>query len=210
MALSPQERESLRLAIRRAEAGTSGEIVCVVARRSDDYFFPAAVCALFFLLLASLGAAFLLERWWIAPRLPVFAAAAMLAGLSILGLLKLLPALRLHLTPRAVRFRAAHAEAVKQFLARNVHVTSARTGVLVFVSLAERYAEVLADSGIDSRVPENTWAGLIERLTAAAAGGRLGAGLEAAVGEVGAHLAAHFPPGAENPNELPDHLVELG
>ena len=60
--------------------------------------------------------------------------------------------LRIHLVPRRQRYRHAHDNAMKQFLARNVHLTTARTGVLLFVSLAERYAEVVADAGINSQV----------------------------------------------------------
>lgn len=120
---TPAEHERIREAIRLAEAGTSGEIVCVVARQSEDYFFAAASIVLGFLLAASLLVALLLQHWWMAISLPLFVSAQAFAALSALLLLKLMPALRLALTPHGQRFRAAHANAVKQFLARNVHST---------------------------------------------------------------------------------------
>lgn len=207
--LGAAEHARIGAAIAQAEAGTAGEIVCVVARASDGYFFHAAAVALTMLLAASLAVAFALEHLWIGLRLPVFAGAVLLAGLSLLALLKLAPVLRLGLVPRATRYRAAHDNAVRQFLARKIHRTAARTGVLVFVSLAEAYAEVLADGGIDAKVDQAAWNGIVEALTAAAGAGRLADGLVRAVEEAGLLLAMHFPPVAGDRNELSDHVVEL-
>ncbi|TGW05094.1 SDR family NAD(P)-dependent oxidoreductase, partial [Mesorhizobium sp. M2D.F.Ca.ET.145.01.1.1] len=102
-----------------------------------------------------------LEAWWLTIRLPHFVIAELLALACVLALLWTLPGLRIHMVPRRLRYQAAHANAVKQFLARNVHRTTARTGVLIFVSIAERYAEVVADSGIDAKVGQQVWDGVV-------------------------------------------------
>jgi putative membrane protein len=81
--------------------------------------------------------------------------------------------------------------------------------VLIFVSVAERHAEIVADTAIDARVPLGTWKGIIDELTAAIAKGQPADGLVAAIAATGAHLAQHFPPDTGNPNELPDHLIVL-
>ena len=88
-------------------------------------------------------------------------------------------------------------------------VTAARTGVLVFVSLAERYAEVVADSGIDSRVGQHVWDGVVRDLTAHAGDDRLADGFVKAIETVGTVLAEHFPASPGDTNELDDHLVEI-
>ena len=207
--ITMEEHARVTAAIRAAEAKTDGEIYCVVARASDGYFFPAAFAALVAMLAVSLAVACGLEYWWLSIRLPHFVLAEMLAGACMLALLWLLPALRIHLVPRRLRYRAAHDNAMRQFLARNVHVTAARTGVLIFVSLAERYAVVLADSGIDARVGQQVWDDVVRNLTAQAAGDRLAEGFVEAVGAVGAVLAAHFPVTPGDVNELDDHLVEI-
>jgi len=80
---------------------------------------------------------------------------------------------------------------------------------LLFVSVAERYAEIIADKGIDATVPVGTWKKIIDDLTAAIGEGRSADGLVAAIAAIGAHLAQHFPPDARDPNELPDHLIIL-
>lgn len=207
--LTEAEHARIAEAVRAAEANTSGEIYCVVARASDGYFYPAAFTLAVGMLLASLGVAFVLEFWWVSIRPPLLVAAQVLALGSALLVLWMFPALRIHLVPRGLRYRRAHDNAVKQFLARNVHITRARTGVLLFVSLAERYAEVIADAGINRFAGQETWSGVVETLIDHARRGVLADGFVTAVGEVGALLAAHFPPEQSNPNELDDHVVEL-
>lgn len=207
--ISPEDHERIADAIRAAESKTDGEIYCVVAYASDGYFFPAAFMAMLGMLVVSLGVGYGLEASWLSIRLPHFVIAELLALASVLILLWALPALRIHLVPRRLRYQAAHANAMKQFLARNVHRTTARTGVLVFVSIAERYAEVVADSGIDSRVGQHVWDGVVRDLTAHAGDDRLAEGFVKAIHAVGAVLAEHFPVSTGDSNELDDHLVEI-
>ena len=207
--ISPEDHARIAAAIRAAERKTDGEIYCVVARTSDGYFYPAAVVAMLGVLLASIAVGFALETWWLSIRLPYFAAVQLLAAVAALVLLWLLPALRIHLVPHRLRFQAAHANAVNQFLSRNVHVTAARTGVLVFVSLAERYAEVIADSGIDSRVGQHVWDDVVRDLTRHAGEGRIADGFIQAIATAGMVLAEHFPASPGDANELDDHLVEI-
>ncbi|TGQ96318.1 TPM domain-containing protein, partial [Mesorhizobium sp. M4B.F.Ca.ET.200.01.1.1] len=96
------------------------EIYCVVAHSSDGYFFPAAFTTTIGLFVASLAVAYGLEGLWLTIRLPHFVLAQLLAFVSALALLWFLPALRIHFVPRRLRYEAAHANAMKQFLARNV------------------------------------------------------------------------------------------
>lgn len=207
--ITAEDHDRIADAIRAAELKTDGEIYCVVAHSSDDYFFPAAFTATIGLFIASLAVAYGLEAWWLAIRLPHFVLAQLLALASLCALLWFLPALRIHFVPRRLRYQAAHANAIKQFLARNVHRTKARTGVLVFVSIAERYAEVVADSGINAKVGQHVWDGVVRDLTKHAGDDRLAHGFVTAIGTVGAVLAEHFPVTAGDINELDDHLVEI-
>ncbi len=196
-------------AIRAAESTTSGEIHCVVARSSDDYFYHAAFFTMTAGLILSAATAVLLDGWWVTLRLPAFMAAVLLALGCALALIWLAPELRAHVVPKGIGFRRAHENALRQFAARNVHLTAARTGVLIFVSLAERYAVVIADSGIDAKAPQAVWDGIVSELTAQARNDRLAEGFVTAIGAAGALLAHHFPIGAGDRNELPDHLVEI-
>jgi len=207
--MTEQDHARIAEAIRAAEANTAGEIYCVVARRSDGYFFSAAMALIVSIMVISLGVAFLMEMWWLTMRLPVFVSAQLLAVAAALALVYLLPGLRIRLAPRRWQYMRAHDNALKQFLARNVHLTTRRTGVLIFVSLAERYAEIVADAGINAKVPQDLWDSIVAGLLDDAGKGRLADGFVTAVAEVGALLAEHFPVGTEDVNELDDHLVEI-
>jgi putative membrane protein len=202
--LSPQEHERLADAIRRAESKTSGEIFVVVARASDDYaLFPLLWASIAAIVGAAIGAALF-------PRMA--AGTLILQQLAAFALLAAggsLPAARRFLAPAAARRRRASQYAKAQFLAQNLHATDGRTGVLIFVSLFERYAEIVADKAINDRAGAQAWRSIMHRLTATIARGDLVGGLESAVAETGAILAAHFPPDALDQNELPDRVVEI-
>ncbi|MDQ2632531.1 MAG: TPM domain-containing protein [Pseudomonadota bacterium] len=207
--LTEQDHARIAAAIREAEESTAGEIYCVVARRSDGYFFSAAMVLVVSILAISLAVAFLMEAWWLTMRLPVFVSAQLLALAAALALIYLLPGLRIRLAPRRWQYMRAHDNALKQFLARNVHLTAERTGVLIFVSVAERYAEIVADAGINAKVPQDMWDSIVAGLIDDARRDRLADGFVAAIGAVGALLAEHFPVGPDDINELDDHLVEI-
>ena len=90
-------------------------------------------------------------------------------------------------------------------------LTHKRTGILIFASVAERYAEIVADSGINDKVMPEVWDKAMHALTSAIKAGRPGDGFVAAIEQCGAVLAEHFPlpPGTVDPDELPDKLVEI-
>lgn len=207
--MTRHEHARIAEAIRAAEERTAGEIYCVVARTSDSYLFPAAFFVTAAMVVISLAVAWALHHWWFDPR-PMTLILAELAAIGCgLAVLWFFPSIRIRFVPRGLQYRHAHANAMKQFLARNVHITEARTGVLLFVSLAERYAEVVADAGIDRRVDQSAWDGVVRTLVEHAAAGRLADGFVVAVGAVGALLEQHFPIGEFDVNELDDHVVEI-
>jgi len=79
-------------------------------------------------------------------------------------------------------------------------------GVLIFVSLAEHYARIIADEGIAAKVDQKEWQVAIDTLTAQMREGHVAEGFLAAIAICGEVLARHAPPGAEPQAELPDRL----
>jgi putative membrane protein len=78
------------------------------------------------------------------------------------------------------------------------------------ISASERYAEIVADSGINAKLPPpDAWANAVSALISGIKAGRPGDGFVAAVELCGAELARNFPPGELNPNELPGRVVEI-
>ncbi len=207
--LNEQEHARLAEAIRQAESKTSGEIFCVLCRRSDDYFLPAGFMLACMSMLSAVLVGWLAWLFWVdigALTLLSCQIAAFLLGLAII---RVWPELRLWLLPRGLAYRRAHGNAVRQFLAHNIHATEDRTGVLIFVSLAERYAEIIADTGISAKVDQDEWNAIVGSVTQQIADGQVADALIGAVGRAGALLERHFPPRPGESNDLPDHLVEF-
>jgi len=190
-------------AVRKAEAGSRGQVVPVVVARSDAY--PEARLRGALLGAVLVTAAVLLSPLPVtAGELPLLQAAGALLGwgLTWLGPVERFLVGRLQLDA-AVRVRAMRA-----FHDHGLHKTAEGTGVLLFASLLEREAVVLGDHGIHERVGEGEWQATVEALVAGLRRGAPADGFVEAVGRCGARLAEHFPRagGAAVPNELPDAI----
>jgi putative membrane protein len=201
--LTQSDAARISSAISTAERKTSGEIVAVVAASSDTYLYVPFLWAGLIALLVPWP---LIHFTWMKVQIIYL--------IQLLTFLVLLAALwpkriRTALVPKSVRNAHAHRRATEQFLVQNLHTTANRTGVLIFVSIAERHAEVLADKGIDQRVAPGTWQAIVDDLTREIASGRAADGFVTAIERCGHHLAQHFPPRPHDPNELPDHLIVL-
>jgi len=192
-------------AIRAAEARTTGEIFCVLARNAGAYRLMPVAWAAALALVVPLPLIFLTE--W--EAMTVYVIQLIAFTLAAVGLSR--PALRFRIVPRRTRRERAHAAAMRQFLAHGLQKTEGRTGVLIFAAEAERYVEIIADGGINAKVTQEVWDTAVASLIAAIKDGRAGDGFVAAIEQCGAVLAQHFPvaPGSVNPDELPDKLVEM-
>jgi putative membrane protein len=207
--LSGEEAAEIIAAIRLSEKRTSAEIFAVLARQSDDYRLAALAFLLLYLLAISLGLAAIAWWRWVSIPLPVFVAAQCLAAATMGMMVSFLPGFAVRLVPRRVRYRRAHASAAQQFLAHGIQRTSGRTGVLVFVSLAERYAEIIADSSIATKFGQEFWNDAVARLTQRVSQGEIKDAYVEVIAIIGDRLAKDFPRGSTDRNELEDRLVIL-
>jgi putative membrane protein len=203
MRLSDADRTRILEAIRAAEARTSGEIYCIIARASSEYrTVPLAWAALMAL---SVPLPLIYLTSWPAGVIYALQLAAFLV--TLYGLSR--PAIRFRIVPGRTKRERAHAEAVRQFLSRGLQNTDRRTGVLIYVSVAERYAEVLADAGINQKVAPGVWDEAVAALIRGIKSEKPADGFVGAIEFCAAVLAEHFPPGAINRDELPNTVIEL-
>jgi putative membrane protein len=202
--LTDQDRQKITEAITETERRTSGELVAVVAPTADDYrYVPLLWPALVALLLPAM----LLT---IAPDMAVWALyfAQATAFFALALLLHLLP-VRMALVPDSLKRRRASQLAREQFFEQRLHLTRARTGVLIFVAVAEHYVEIIADEGINALVPPGTWDKAVADFVEQVRAGRVTEGFLAVVEVIGTRLAEHFPPAADDRDELPNRSREL-
>jgi putative membrane protein len=223
MRLSDEDRSKVSAAIAAAEAKSSGEIVAVATPISDAYHDVALHWALvpLFAVLAWAAWAPTALVWWydflfggwspdptlseLFTLLMVFAALKFTIALLIL---KWMP-LRLLLTPGATKHRRVRRRAVAIFQAAAAGRTGGKTGILIYLSMAERRAEIVADEAILAVSDDHTWGEAMHALIAEVREGRPADGIVAAIERVGAVLAEHFPRSPDDVNEIPDKLIEL-
>lgn len=223
MDLTQADRQRVSDAIAAAEANSSGEIVAVATPISDAYHDVALHWALIPLFAVLAWAAwrptaliwwynFLFGGWQPDPTLSELLTLLMvLAALKFtvaLLVLKWMP-LRLALTPPATKHRRVRRRAITIFKAAAERRTSGRTGILIYLSIAERRAEIVADEAILKITDEHTWGEAMTALITEVRQDRPADGIVAAIERVGAVLAEHFPRSADDLNEIPDALIEL-
>ena len=199
MELTKEDHDAVAAAIHEAEQRTCGQIVCVLAHASSAY---AHVPILWSSLLA------LFTPWpliyftqWSVQR--IFLAQLIVFLVAVVAL-SWAP-LRILLVPRAVQRARAHRAALEQFVLRGISRTRNRCGVLIFVSLAEHYARIIADEGVAQKVHASEWQATIDALTLCMHDGHIAAGFIAAIERCGAVLAEHAPPDG-SADALPDRL----
>ena len=223
LTLTEADHQLVTNAVAAAEAHSSGEIVTIVSDRSDDYGdVQMAWAALASFIALSVIAAFpvfythsfnlLLGGWnheWTAAA--AFAVAALVATLkfSAVWLIQLWQPLRFWMVPPPVKAHRVRKAAIAAFRIGAERRTHGRTGLLIYLSLAENRAEIVADAAIAALVDEAVWGDAMAAMIAHLKQGRTAEGMVAAIDRVGAVLAAKLPLDGPNTNELPDRLIEI-
>lgn len=205
-----QTKDDIRNAIRALEKETAGEMVCVITPASANY----RVFAVLWAALVALASPALNDMLHMLPGMGDWGAVRITQAMQLgifagcLAVFALTP-LRIRLTPKSVRANNAHNLCFKQFFANNLHQTQDRTGVLLFVSLAERHVEIMGDKGINRKIDPAEWREMIDEMVTAIRQNRVRDGYMACIEKVTARLKEHFPARDGDENELPNQVVEL-
>ena len=201
--LTEQQRQHVEEAVTRAEQLTDAEIVTVLAPRADDYSYIPLLWASLIALLVPALAHFLIADLSIYSLLMM-----QWATFVFLSLLFRVPAITTRLIPAHVRYWRASNLARRQFLEQKLHHTEGRTGVLIFVSEAERYVEIIVDEGISRHLDDSDWGTIVSDFTRRVALGHTAEGFITCI-DASAELLAQHIPRTQPRNQLPNRLVIL-
>lgn len=221
--LTETDRRRIGEAVTAAEAQSAGEIVTIITPQSDTYRDVALAWPTWaaFLVLAVLRQApdpflRLIERtfglWahvWNPNDVLDVALSSTIGVFVVVLLLMQSRRLRLMFTPASIKIKRVHARALTCFRVGAESRTTGHTGILIYLSLAERRAEIIADEAIAAQVAPEVWGDAMQALLAGIRAGRTGDGMVGAVDQVGKVLAEHFPRAEDDVNELPDRLIEI-
>jgi len=220
---SEEDHRLVTEAVARAERLSDGEIVTIVAERSDAYHDVAMHWAVLAMLLVPAAFAAVPQSFvddvsamllgWNAeltrPLLMLFLVVKLAIVFLVVRLLFVWRPLRMALTPGGTKNRRVGRRALELFRVAAEKKTNGRTGVLLYLSLMERRAEIVADEAIHSKVEPEVWGEAMVALIDEVKAGRPGAGMARAVDLMGEVLARVLPKTLADPNELPDRLIEL-
>lgn len=221
--LTQEQHEIVSSAVGAAELETSGEILTVLADRSDGYSDVVMVWAAALSFTAMSAFAMfptpflnlwdsLIGGWsheWTTGEIASMTIGLGLLTFAITWAVQQWDALRFFLIPAPVKTARVHAQAVKHFKVGAEARTHGRTGILIYLSMSEHRAEIVADRPIAEKVEAEVWGEAMGDMLAEIKQGRIAEGMAAGVRDVGFVLAQHFPRGEEDENELPDRLIEV-
>jgi len=226
--LNDADRQRIAETVAKAEAATTGEIVCVLAREVSNYrevplgwaaaaaliIPPAAVWLGFspWLLLPEGGGwsvGHVSAQTWVIPSVVTAYSLLQAAIFVLVAFLVWIPQVRRLLTPGTLKRHRVHKAALEQFLATGLHTTGGRTGVVIFASEHDRKVEILADDLIHEKVGKDVWDAATQAVVESVRRGRAADGFVRAVEICGEALARHFPATGGRKNELPDLPIEL-
>jgi putative membrane protein len=203
MLLDKNAQETLSQTIGEQEKRTDAELVTVLAGQADDYRYVTLLWAALLSLLVPVALLFL--PVWLTPFEGLLLQWGVLLVLAVLFRLK---PVQFRVVPRRLQRMRAAGLARQAFLEQGLHRTRGGTGLLIFVSEAEHYVEILADQGIARHVDDSEWQTIVDAFIARVKAGRVAEGFQECVAACGDKLATHVP-ATEQKNELPNHLIML-
>ncbi|MHA1539040.1 MAG: TPM domain-containing protein [Alphaproteobacteria bacterium] len=205
--ITDEDRVRISEAVKRAELKTSGELVTVIARKSADYYFVPVLCSFFVAFIVPI-IIFYTSNLMLALSVPMFVGGQALLAFTTFLLVNL-RFIKVSLVPHKHKVAKAKEMARRQFLAQGLHLTKNKTGVLIFVSVSERYVEIMGDEGISAVVPEDYFEGLVSEFLTAVKKGKIADGFVSVAGQIGEKLSEKFPHQDDDENERPDNLIEV-
>lgn len=202
--LSQQDQDAIRSAITQQEQRTLAELVTVITDASDSYrYIPVLWSSIIALLVP--GLVYLAGGWQDFNSLYTLQVLLFL----VLAFVFRLKAIKHRLIPSAVLRQRAARMAQQQFFEQRLHHTDKRLGVLLFVSVAEHYVEILVDTGVSDKIPDQQWQRIIQEFSDQVATGCIAEGFLTSISKCGDLLADAAPEDGSLTDILPNHLVIL-
>ncbi len=201
--LKKPDHDCVAAAIEAVERNTDAELVTVLASRADSYYFIPSLWAAMIALLTPVLLS-LTPFWLSAMDLLI----AQWLVFVVLALVFRIPFITIRMIPKWVAQWRAALLARDQFVANKLHHTDGQTGVMIFVSEAEHYVEILVDRGVARLVDDSEWQGIVDDLILRIKAGQVCEGFLECIEQCG-EILHRVLPATRDKDELPNHLVIL-
>jgi len=211
--LTDAEKQAVEACVKEVEKRTSGEIVPMVVSSSYHYPMSNVIGGLIFALLISVGVtlAYGIQKSWggvTAMDLWLFPAVFAVSFLLFHELVKRIPGLKRIFITKAEITEEVEEAALTSFYRNGLNNTRDRTGILIFISVFERKALVVADEGINAKVDTGVWQEVVDLVVNSIKGRHQAEGICRAIRRCDELIREHFPIKADDTNELDNLIVE--
>ena len=211
--LTEQDKHAVQACVSEVEKSTSGEIVPMVVSSSYHYPMSNMIGALIIALLISICVALVysIRKSWggmTAMDIWLFPAVFAVAFLLFHELVKRVPWLKRIFITKAEIAEEVEEAALTSFYRNGLNNTRDRTGILIFISVFEHKAYILADEGINAKVDKSVWQQVIDMVVNGIKQHKQAEGICKAVRRCGQLIREHFPIKADDTNELGNLIIE--
>jgi len=202
--ISNETKQKIEEAVFAVEKKTSSELVAVVTQKSGDYLYITMLITSVIALLVPFGLLFF------APDMEAKSVyeIQLLSFMMVLLLLNMPRVLHV-LLPKTLLVKAAKLKAYETFKILGLQKTSNYQAVMIFVSLYEKYVEIIADSAVSAKIDNALWQSTVDAFLEKVKNDQFEEGYVEAIHKIGAILAEYFPIESNDKNELPDGLIEV-
>ncbi len=217
--LSKDDMKKISSAVKIAESKTSGEIATAMIKESYDYaifelMFAVVIGFVYFVLMMFFAGnveQFLQGKFWdySANYLVMFYGFSTFIIIALFYFIGNLSCIDRLIVPKKIRNQKVTERATRYFMESGVYNTKDRTGILIFISIMERRVELLADSGINEKIPAEKWQNIVDNIIKGIKQKEVVVHLTKSINECGNLLAEHFPIQSDDKNELTDNIEIL-
>lgn len=207
--LSEQERTDISNSVEKIEHKTTGELVPMIVSTSGSYIEYSIIGALALAMPVAVIKTYFISWWYYyqIDTLLLFLIFFLPLFVVFFLVLNYMPCLHRFFVPKKVMEEEVRETAAYAFFTNGLHKTKNASGVLLYISVFERRVWILADSGINSRLPENTWDGIVTDLTKGLKQKKNSEVIISAINRIGELLISNFPANGDSTNELPDLII---
>lgn len=216
---SKEDLEKIRGAVKEAESKTAGEIATAFIKESYDYavyeLMFAVICGFVYFIVMMFFTnsieTIIKNMFWVysADYLLIFYGLSTFLVIFIFYFLANIPIIDRLIVPRSVMRQKVNERAVRHFMESGIYNTRDRTGILIFISALEHRVELLADKGINEKIPQEKWNSIVNNIVEGIHSCEVVKHLCESIAECGQLLAEHYPIQPDDVNELKDEIVVL-
>ena len=214
--LKKDDLKKINSAVKDAESKTSGEIPTAIIKESYNYavyelLFAVIVGFIYFVVMMFFIGSIenqLQSLFWDyhIGHLLIFYGFSTFLVIALFYFLGNISTIDRLIVSKKIMWQKVKERALRHFMESGVYNTKDRTGILIFISILEKRVELLADSGINEKIPQGKWQNIVDNIIKGIKEKKVTPYLIESIDECGKILAQHFPIQPGDINELTDEI----